>query len=781
MIDYSTTVLQNVLGGFYPNINDIKYMNEEAMRLLDTDPLTKEQVNTLNNLIQISNILYNNTDRSILPLEDGVYDLLVEKLKQYMNYEISSPPIVFKNLNGGDTSSSSYVDGELDDPLYPAVDPNFISNSLFINKEELLMEPKFDHNLYSQFRVVPTDITLSKMNKSIPHKYPNLVGTLDKCKFVLNSEAAEKGVLNDPTVKTFERDFLGKHAVEGLFNPNGPIDLICELKNDGVSVEADVTDHIISARTRGDTDADVAGDLTPLLGGIKFPYAPHIPDEESFGMKFEAIITKQNLYTLCELRKIKYANCRVAIIGLLGSSDAYAYRNFITLVPLQTSLDIDRLTELEFMNKYYNMGVYNRYAVIHGQNYNDALFQVYRFVKEAEAIRDMIPYMYDGVVVSYLDKDIRERLGRKGAVNQYQIAIKFNALKRQTVLTGCSFTVGQNGVVTPMAHYLPVEFFGSIHEKSSLHSYARFKQLGLKQNDIIEIEYTNDVMPYATKVDCEQNRRNTNPEIEFPSKCPSCGSRLFFTTRSATCMNMMCPDRQVSRMENMLRKLNIKDFSEQRVRLLGVYTLAELIEMTVENKETIYAVLGDANGQKLIDRIHDMFFNPIEDYKLFGALGFSNVSTETWRKILMKIPYQHILHQNQYAVVDRLNRIKGIGATIAKTIVIEREYFTRDVDTVAAVGEIISTYIGMREYIYTFQIRFTGCRDTELERVFDGYNKIDISGTAGVTKGTDILLVPYIGYTSTKMNKIGDKCKIVAIDEFKQNPFGYIPTEFLQN
>ena len=61
MIDYSTTVMQNVLGGFYPNINDIKYMNEEAMRLLNTDPLTKEQVNTLNNLIQISNILYNNT------------------------------------------------------------------------------------------------------------------------------------------------------------------------------------------------------------------------------------------------------------------------------------------------------------------------------------------------------------------------------------------------------------------------------------------------------------------------------------------------------------------------------------------------------------------------------------------------------------------------------------------------------------------------------------------------------------------------------------------------
>ena len=780
MIEYSSTVLQNVLHGFYPNMNDIKYINQEAMRLLNTDPLNKDDVSILNNLIQISNILYNNTDRNILPLEDGIYDLLVEKLKQYMDYQISSPPVVFQNMEGGDSSDSSYLDGELEDPLYPEVDPNFISNSLFINKEELLMEPPLDHNLYSQYRVIPSDITLTKMNKSIPHKYPNLVGTLDKCKFVLNSEAVEKGVINDPTVKTFERDFLGKHAMEGLFNPNAPIDLICELKNDGVSVEADVTDHIISARTRGDTDADVAGDLTPLLGGIKFPYAPYIPEEESFGMKFEAIITKENLYNLCELRKIKYANCRVAIIGLLGSSDAYAYRNFITLVPLQTSLDIDRLTELEFMNKYYNMGVYNRYAVIHGQNYNDALFQVYRFVKEAEAIRDLVPYMYDGVVVSYLDKNIRERLGRKGAINQYQIAIKFNALKRQTTLTGCSFTVGQNGIVTPMAHYLPVEFFGSIHEKSSLHSYARFKELGLRTNDIIEIEYTNDVMPYATKVDCEKNRKNTNPVIEFPAICPSCGSHLFFTDKSASCGNMMCPDRQIARMDNMFKKLNIKDFSEQRFRMLETYNLSELIDLCMNNKDKIYGLLGNVNGQKLIDRVQSMFFNPIDDYKLFGSIGFSNISIETWRKILLRVKYEDILYQNSNVLLGELQRVNGIGITTAKTIIDERAYFQRDIEKVKSLGTIVSSYVG-DQLVNRFQIRFTGCRDSQLEMDLGKYKLIDISGSSGVTKNTNILLVPHAGFSSTKMSKVGDACKVIPIDVFKSNPFAYIDQKYLQN
>lgn len=780
MMEYSSSILQNTLHGLYPTIEDIKYINQEAIRLLNLINLGKEDLGILNNIIQISNILYNNTDRNILPLEDGVYDLLVEKSKQYMDYQIASPPVQFNNIEGGDSSNSPFIEGELEDPLYPEIDPVFIDNSLFINKEELLREPPFDHNLYSQYRVIDSNITLSKMNKSIPHKYPNLVGTLDKCKFVLNSEAVEKNVINDPTVKTFERDFLGKHVAEGLFNPNGPIDLICELKNDGVSVEADVTDHIISARTRGDTDADVAGDLTPLLGGIKFPYAPHIPEEESFGMKFEAIITKENLYTLCELRKIKYANCRVAIIGLLGSSDAYKYRNFITLVPLQTSLDIDRLTELEFMNKYYNMGVYNRYAIIHGQNYNDALFQVYRFVKEAEAIRDLVPYMYDGVVVSYLNKDIRERLGRKGAINQYQIAIKFNALKRQTVLTGCSFTVGQNGIVTPMAHYLPVEFFGSIHEKSSLHSYARFKELGLKQNDIIEIEYTNDVMPYATKVDCEQNRKNTNPEIEFPSLCPSCGSHLFFTDKSASCMNMMCPDRQIARMDNMFKKLNIKDFSEQRFRILEVYNLSDLIDMSINNRYKIFSLLGDVNGQKLIDRIQSNFFCPIDDFKLFGSIGFSNISIDTWKKILSRVKYEDILYKNPNILMEELQRVNGIGITTAKTIIEERAYFQRDIEKIISVGSIVSSYIGDKQ-INKFQIRFTGCRDSQLEMDLGRYKLIDISGNSNVTKSTNILLVPYAGFSSTKLNKIGDLCKVIPIDQFKANPVAYIDPKYLQN
>ncbi len=61
------------------------------------------------------------------------------------------------------------------------------------------------------------------------------------------------------------------------------------------------------------------------------------------------------------------------------------------------------------------------------------------------------------------------------------------------------------------------------------------------------------------------------------------------------------------------------------------------------------------------------------------------------------------------------------------------------------------------------------------------YKLIDISGNSNVTKSTNILLVPYAGFSSTKLNKIGDLCKVIPIDQFKANPAAYIDPKYLQN
>ena len=45
----------------------------------------------------------------------------------------------------------------------------------------------------------------------------------------------------------------------------------------------------------------------------------------------------------------------------------------------------------------------------------------------------------------------------------------------------------------------------------------------------------------------------------------------------------------------------------------------------------------------------------------------------------------------------------------------------------------------------------------------------DADENASVTKKTDILIVPYTGFTSNKTNKVSENCRIIPIDQFMSN------------
>lgn len=744
------------------NPDNIILVSSEAIRLLDKKDFDEYDIMSCDLIINISQIVYNNTDRSVLFLDDGIYDLLLEKFKNYKkDFQVGAPVVKF-NQDGEIQKEQQFV--EIMTFLEDA--DNFTENSLYYNN--ITTRPPIDISMYDRNIDRNSGNTLTKKNINVPHMYPKLVGSLDKCKFTLNKEAIERDVFEDDNVKVFERDFLAKHLQMGLIDMNTPFELIAELKYDGVSVEGDVTDHIISARSRGDANNDIAADLTEVLGGYRFPYCPSMSDNEAFGMKFEAIMTYQNLEKMSILKGKAYKNSRNGIIGLLGSSDAYDYRDLITLVPISTSIeDIDRVTEIEFLNKYYNSGIYLNYAVLSG-TYTEVLFQVYKFVKEAEALRNIMPFMYDGVVISYRDPAIIKALGRENSINKYSMAIKFNPLVREALFLGYSYTVGQNGTITPMIHYTPVEFNGTIHTKSSGHSYRRFMDLGLAKGDIVQVEYTNDVMPYVTKPIIANNITNQNLPEQFPTHCPFCGTEIIFaeSNKSAFCPNINCPERCITKMANMMDKLNLKDFGEETFRFLGTRSLTQLLNYTFEDVKG----LGLITAKKLLERINELKTTPIYDYKIIGSIGFSGIAIETWKKILNVISFREILEYRDQDLYITLLSIKGIGEVTAKTIVSERHLYEEDIKEIMKFPNLIIS-IGLKD---GKSIRFTGCRPDEHLYNYLVSKGCDARPDAGVTKNTDILVVPYTGFSSSKTSKTGPNTIIVDMAEFASNVDDYI-------
>lgn len=743
-------------------------LSNDAVDLINTQNHNEMQVKEMQILLMICNVLYNRSDMLVLPVEDGVYDLLLEAYKRYdSHFQVGSAVVQFKNQVEIDHPEIKEIVCPIS--FIEKIERDEMRQTVY-NRLSSFDQNKFNYKDFEERQNQTTYDYISKRQHNTAHNHPQLVGTLDKCKFVLDQEAINLGVYNDPNVQILERDFFQKHIAAGIINPNDDIEMVLELKYDGISIEADCAETVISARSRGDTGAGVASDMTPILSGYYFPHNNIIKDP--IGVKFEAIMTKGRLEQFNIMRNTKYANCRTAIIGLFGASDGYKYRDMITLIPLAVDRDQvpmihNRIEEIEFINALFRKhGEPLRYMYIHG-NVNELLYQIKKFSEEAYAFRDYVDFMFDGIVVSYLDEKIRAKLGRENYINKYSMAVKFNPESKLTYFTGYTYEVGQDGRICPMIHYNPVEFFGTIHTKSTGSSLARFNQLGLKIGDMIKVTYVNDVMPYVESVDCAHNRNNKNPLCQFPTICPICGALLEISDsgKTAICPNMECSGKIITRLSNMLQKMNIKGFAESTIRNLNVKSFYDIMQLTYDK---VASQLGPVNASNLMEAINQIKFGNLPDYILIGSLGISGCAAITWKLIFSNISlldFVYEIEQNPSNMIIKLSNIKGIGYKTAEIIVKEYPYFKKDIHYIIENTRYTDSANLMVEYHK--QIRFSGIRDLQLAQQLCNLG-FDADGNSGITKNTDILIVPYSGYTSNKTSKVSSKCKIIPIDQIRQ-------------
>lgn len=705
--------------------------------------IQQEELQDFENIIKISNLLYNNGANALLPLSDDLYDAILSiAKKQGIQYPVGAPSVTFTNLDTIDllepyASNSDYPKQVV--AFVPDKDKMFYYRDLTSNRTL---------PMYGDYTISSSTELISRKTRNTSHSY-GMCGTLDKCKYVLNNDARGEGRFQDTSVTIFERDFLAKHIQQGLVNPED-ISLVVSLKYDGISVEAEIDgDEIISACTRGDTSNNEASDLTPALSGMKFPRAYNIQKGNPIGIKFELIITDYNLKRIARDYGKTYANPRNAVIGLTGGLDARKYRDYLTPIPLESSLNLPRMQELELLNNSYTRGIDMRSTLLVG-TYVEVLYKLKQFVLEAERLRPYMGFQYDGVVVEYTDPYLREKLGKRNSIPEYAIAIKFPPMRRDSIFTHYTYSVGQTGVIVPMAHFKPVEFMGAIHDKTTVHSYRRFKSLMLKPGDKVFLTLNNDVIVYLNKSpDEEQDPNNHNPYEEFPEVCPSCGQPLSMSDSgdSVYCTNFYCKERCIARIANMLKKLNIKDFSTQTMRLLNITDYVDLVENA---KHGWYKdKLGPVEQQNFENMVSTLRSSQYPDYRVLGSIGFTGIAADTWKLICQRFEWEKLIF-GDVSEVDNLSKIKGIGPKTISTIKEQRDLFRLDLDCMRQDMNIQSSFnptnIGQ-----SLQVRITGVRDNKLAASFveKGFEISDGS----VTKDTMILIVPYIGFTSTKVER----------------------------
>jgi len=743
-------ILKALKSGDLSVIDDYKVsasISYTALELIENPNWSKNQIMIADLILRISNIAYNNTSCSINPLDDGVYDRLIVIYQKYdKNYQVGAPPVIFEERPQNEIIDEKVMCVALDD----------MDSKMYIRDIWSQHTPLSNVRPKNMCFIDNGPITKRLINTE--HKYPELVGTLDKCKFVLNNDAIKADAFNTPSVNVFERDFIHKCLEKQAIYPGEKFEMVGELKYDGVSVEAEVCgDTIISALSRGDTAENVATDLTPIFGGYKFYNAKDVPKDIKFGIKFEAVITYYNLDMLSQIRQKSYKNARNAIIGILGASDGNRFIDYITLIPLATSLDMPRITELNFLNKYYNSGEYNRFCTFYG-DYQSILYQVKQFTESAEEVRKILPYMIDGVVISFTDSNKKQMLGRENSVNKYSMAIKFNPKSARTIFLGYTYSVGKTGTIIPMVHFKPCEFIGGIHTKQTIHSFKRFKELNLAIGDEINIDYVNEVITYITKPDNQHNRDNKNEPLQFITNCPFCGAPIEISEsgKSAKCPNTHCPERLTMKMVDMLDRLGFKDFAEETVRTLKLKSFNQLINLTNEQTD----ILGPLNSANLLNCINRLKTEDYMDYRIMSAMGFDGIADETWKVIFNVYTLEELLSIDNY---DRLKDIPKIGPKTASTIADGLLLYAEDLACIINNIHIINSKgtapTGPR-------VVLSGFRDSEYIRLLVEHG-FDASDTYGITKDTTALIVNDLNTTSSKATR----AKTLGIPIFTKQQF----------
>ena len=237
----------------------------------------------------------------------------------------------------------------------------------------------------------------------------------------------------------------------------------------------------------------------------------------------------------------------------------------------------------------------------------------------------------------------------------------------------------------------------------------------------------------------------------------------------------------MQRMVNMFAKLNIKGFADATFNILSdfdhLYKLYDYEDGRITIRKDFYIDnLGIADGEGFSNALLRLITDDWKDYIIMGSLGFTSMAYKKWQGILQFITLLDLERMYQMQpdafMVNLINTIPSIGEVTAKTVAIEWSFFENDIKFILDNVHLINSF-GNSD-ICKGEIRFTGFRNLQLAEQLNtaGYD----AGDGSVTKKTDILLIPYEGFSSTKVSKAmsNPNTKIIPVQEFIENSEMYV-------
>ena len=477
-----------------------------------------------------------------------------------------------------------------------------------------------------------------------------------------------------------------------------PVEFVCELKFDGVSISLTYEDGIL---TRGVTRGDGAqgDDVTTNVKTIRSIPLKLKGDYPNFlEMRGEIIMPHDSFRNTNrereELGLPLFANPRNAAAGTIKLFDSreaanrrldnYCYYMMSDNIPYETHY------ESLMAAREWGFNISNHIALCKN------IDEIEDFINYWDTERKNLPFDIDGIVIKVNSFAQREILGLTAKSPRWAIAYKFKAEQVKTRLLSVDFQVGRHGTITPVANLQPVQLAGTTVKRATLNNADFIKQLDLHYNDIVKVEKGGEIIPKIVGIDVE-SRNDEQSEVQFIERCPECGAKLIQNEGEAAwyCPNSSgCPPQIKGRIEHFISRkaMNIESLGEGKVQVLFdnnlIKNYADLYDLTYEKMfglENVVVINDDFNLQDSLktrkvsfkEKTVNNILKSLQKSKevpfarVLFALGIKEVG-EVTAKILANTLGD--IEAIAKASVEELQEVNTVGVTIAESI---RNFFDK--------------------------------------------------------------------------------------------------------
>jgi len=287
------------------------------------------------------------------------------------------------------------------------------------------------------------------------------------------------------------------------------------------------------------------------------------------------------------------------------------------------------------------------------------------------SVRHKKPFNIDGIVLKVENLDQQRILGYTAKSPRWGVAYKFPAQQVTTCVEDISLQIGRTGVLTPVAHLVPVQVGGAVVSRATLHNEDFIRDLDVRVGDTVVLQRAGDVIPEIVSV-IKSLRTGKEKRWQFPKKSSLCGgdgSVERIPGQSAwRCVHGGSLSQVRRQFEHFVGKnaFDIDGFGREQVKLFLEHGLIkDYADIFLLSKNKLLALprFAEKSVDNLLSAIQRA--RTVTLARFLVALSIEHVGEETARDVAKHFG---TLEKVRDATLSDLEAIDGVGTVIAESV-----------------------------------------------------------------------------------------------------------------